>query len=171
VVRILGGKARGVALKVPASARPSPVRLRKALFDYLRLRYPRRGRFLDLFAGSGAVGLEAASEGWEAVLVEKDPEAVRLLKENVRRTGLGARVVALPVEVFLPEAKARGERFTVAFMAPPYAMDLATLFGELLASGLVEAGGLYVLQHPKDLYLPLGERRVYGENALTLVEV
>ena len=71
----------------------------------------------------------------------------------------------------LPEAEAQGERFTVAFMAPPYAMDLAALFGELLASGLVEAGGLYVLQHPKDLYLPLGERRVYGENALTLVEV
>ena len=103
--------------------------------------------------------------------MDTDPEAVPLRKENVRRTGLGARVVALPVEVFLPEAKAQGERFTVAFMAPPYAMDLAALFGELLASGLVEAGGLYVLQHPKDLYLPLGERRVYGENALTLVEV
>ncbi|WP_038056913.1 RsmD family RNA methyltransferase [Thermus amyloliquefaciens] len=170
MVRILGGKAKGVPLKVPASARPSPVRLRKALFDYLRLRYPKRGRFLDLYAGSGAVGLEAASEGFEATLVEKDQEAVALLKENLRRTGLRARIVPLPVEVFLPEAKARGERYTVAFMAPPYPMDLVQAFQALLESGLVEKGGLYILQHPKDLHLPFGERRVYGENALTLVE-
>ncbi|GAA6742324.1 RsmD family RNA methyltransferase [Thermus antranikianii] len=170
VVRILGGKAKGVSLKVPASARPSPVRLRKALFDYLRLRYPKRGRFLDLYAGSGAVGLEAASEGFEATLVEKDQEAVALLKENLRRTGLRARIVPLPVEVFLPEAKARGERYTVAFMAPPYPLDLVQAFQALLESGLVEKGGLYILQHPKDLHLPFGERRVYGENALTLVE-
>jgi len=169
-VRILGGKAKGVPLKVPASARPSPVRLRKALFDYLRLRYPKRGRFLDLYAGSGAVGLEAASEGFEATLVEKDQEAVALLKENLRRTGLRARIVPLPVEVFLPEAKARGERYTVAFMAPPYPLDLVQAFQALLESGLVEKGGLYILQHPKDLHLPFGERRVYGENALTLVE-
>lgn len=170
-MRILGGKAKGVPLKVPASARPSPVRLRKALFDYLRLRYPKRGRFLDLYAGSGAVGLEAASEGFEATLVEKDGEAVALLKENLRRTGLRARIVPLPVEIFLPEAKARGERYTVAFMAPPYPLDLVQAFQALLESGLVEKGGLYILQHPKDLHLPFGERRVYGENALTLVEV
>lgn len=169
-MRILGGKAKGVPLKVPASARPSPVRLRKALFDYLRLRYPKRGRFLDLYAESGAVGLEAASEGFEATLVEKDQEAVALLKENLRRTGLRARIVPLPVEVFLPEAKARGERYTVAFMAPPYPLDLVQAFQALLESGLVEKGGLYILQHPKDLHLPFGERRVYGENALTLVE-
>ncbi|WP_105317892.1 RsmD family RNA methyltransferase [Thermus tenuipuniceus] len=170
MVRILGGKAKGVPLKVPASARPSPVRLRKALFDYLRLRYPKRGRFLDLYAGSGAVGLEAASEGFEATLVEKDQEAVALLKENLRHTGLRAQIVPLPVEVFLPEAKARGERYTVAFMAPPYSLDLVQAFQALLESGLVEKGGLYILQHPKDLHLPFGERRVYGENALTLVE-
>lgn len=170
-MRILGGKAKGVPLKVPASARPSPVRLRKALFDYLRLRYPKRGRFLDLYAGSGAVGLEAASEGFEATLVEKDLEAVALLRENLRRTGLKARIVPLPVEVFLLEAKAKGESYTVAFMAPPYPMDLAQAFQALLESGLVEEGGLYILQHPKSLHLPMGERRVYGENALTLVEV
>ncbi|KGQ21828.2 RsmD family RNA methyltransferase [Thermus filiformis] len=171
MVRILGGKAKGVALKVPASARPSPVRLRKALFDYLRLRYPFRGRFLDLYAGSGAVGLEAASEGFEATLVEKDKEAVALLKENLRRTGLQARLVPLPVEEFLPQARARGERYTIAFMAPPYPMDLVAAFRALLESDLVEEGGLYVLQHPSRLLLPLGERRVYGENALTFVEV
>ncbi len=171
-MRILGGKAKGVPLLVPPSARPSPVRLRKALFDYLRLRYPRRGAFLDLYAGSGAVGLEAASEGFRATLVEKDPEAIRLLKENIRRTGLGeaVRLVPWPVERFLEEARGAPRAYQVAFMAPPYALDLPALFQALLRSGLVERGGLYVLQHPKDLHLPLGSRRVYGENALTLVE-
>jgi len=169
-VRILGGRAKGRRLKVPASARPSPVRLRKALFDYLRSRYPVPGRFLDLYAGSGAVGLEAASEGWEATLVEKDPEAVRLLRENVAATGLAARVVPEPVERFLARAGARGERWDVAFMAPPYPEDLEEAFARLWEAGVVSPGGLYILQHPADLYLPFGERRVYGKNAFTAVE-
>jgi len=170
-VRILGGRAKGRRLLVPASARPSPVRLRKALFDFLRSRHPVPGRFLDLYAGSGAVGLEAASEGWEATLVEKDPEAVRLLKANVQATGLPARVVPQPVERFLEEAARREERWDVAFMAPPYPEDLLQAFERLLSSRVVRPGGLAILQHPAELYLPFGNRRVYGKNAFTAVEM
>ncbi len=170
-VRILGGRAKGRRLLVPASARPSPVRLRKALFDFLRSRYPVPGRFLDLYAGSGAVGLEAASEGWDATLVERDPQAVRLLKANVQATRLPARVAPVPVERFLAEAAAGGERWDVAFMAPPYPIDLLEAFGRLLGAGVVRPGGLAILQHPAELRLPLGERRVYGKNAFTAVEV
>ena len=170
-VRILGGQAKGRRLLVPPSARPSPVRLRKALFDFLRNRYPTPGRFLDLYAGSGAVGLEAASEGWEATLVEKDPEAVRLLKANVQTTGLPVRVVPRSVERFLAEAAAHGERWDVAFMAPPYPIDLLEAFQRLLASGVVRPGGLAILQHPAELHLPLGTQRVYGKNAFTAVEM
>ena len=168
--RILGGRAKGVPLLVPASARPSPVRLRKALFDHLRSRFPRPGRFLDLYAGSGAVGLEAASEGWAATLVERDPEAVRLLKQNLQKTRLPARVVPYSVERFLAEAKAQGEKFDVAFMAPPYPIDVVAAFERLLEADVVAPGGLAILQHPKEIVLPFGERRVYGKNALTLVE-
>ncbi|RIH89353.1 Ribosomal RNA small subunit methyltransferase D [Meiothermus luteus] len=171
MLRILGGTARGVPLKVPASARPSPVRLRKALFDYLRYRYPNRGRFLDLYAGSGAVGLEAASEGFEVVLVEKDPEAIRCLRENARRARLSVRIEGKPVERYLLEAQQRGLRFTVAFMAPPYPHDLVQDFERLRQASVVEPGGLCILQHPAELALLLGERRVYGHNALTIVEV
>ena len=170
-VRILGGRAKGRRLLVPASARPSPVRLRKALFDYLRSRYPVPGRFLDLYAGSGAVGLEAASEGWEATLVEKDSEAVRMLKANVQTTGLPARVVPRSVERFLEEAAARGEQWDVAFMAPPYPIDLMEAFQRLLEAGVVRPGGLAILQHPAELHLPFGDRRVYGKNAFTAVEM
>lgn len=170
MLRILGGTAKGVALKVPDSARPSPVRLRKALFDFLRFRYPRRGRFLDLYAGSGAVGLEAASEGFETTLVEKDRQAIQFLRENASKARLKVRIEGMPVERYLQEATRQGLRFTVAFMAPPYPHDLLQDFERLLEARVVEAGGLYVLQHPTDLRLPMGERRVYGYNCLTIIE-
>jgi len=170
VLRILGGSAKGVALRVPESARPSPVRLRKALFDLLRYRFPRRGRFLDLYAGSGAIGLEAASEGFEVVLVEKDRQAIEYLCENARRAALKVRIEGVAVERYLADAKRQGLRFTVAFMAPPYPHNLLQDFERLLEAGLVDPGGLYILQHPTELVLPIGQRREYGFNTMTLVE-
>ncbi|MBF6595107.1 MAG: RsmD family RNA methyltransferase [Thermaceae bacterium] len=174
MLRILGGSAKGVALKVPDSARPSPVRLRKALFDYLRFRYPQgthhRGRFLDLYAGSGAVGLEAASEGFEVTLVEKDPQALRFLRENARQARLKVRLEGIPVEQYLLRASREGERFMVAFMAPPYPHDLLADFERLLQADIIEPGGLRILQHPSELSLPTGQRREYGFNTLTLLE-
>lgn len=168
-LRILGGRARGVTLKVPASARPSPVRLRKALFDYLRLRYPQRGSFLDLYAGSGAIGLEAASEGFGVTLVELDRQAQRFLRENAMRARLEVHLEPMAVERYLELAVRRGLRFTVAFMAPPYPHDLLRDFQRLLEADIVEPGGLRILQHPTELHLPMGERRVYGANCLTIV--
>lgn len=176
MLRILGGTAKGVALKVPESARPSPVRLRKALFDYLRYRFPlrgeppSRGRFLDLYAGSGAIGLEAASEGFAATLVEKDRQAVAFLRENIKKTRLSAQLEAVPVEQFLPQARRAGERFLVAFMAPPYPHDLMADFERLLGAEIVEPSGLLILQHPTELSLPTGERREYGTNTVTILE-
>lgn len=176
MLRILGGSAKGVSLKVPQSARPSPVRLRKALFDYLRYRFPpqgdppSRGRFLDLYAGSGAIGLEAASEGFAATLVEKDRQAIALLRENIQKTRLPARLEPISVEQFLLRAAQTGQRFQVAFMAPPYPHDLLLDFERLLEARVVEPGGLLILQHPVELSLPRGERREYGTNAVTMLE-
>ncbi|MDW8426220.1 MAG: RsmD family RNA methyltransferase [Meiothermus sp.] len=170
MLRILGGTAKGVALKVPESARPSPVRLRKALFDYLRYRYPHRGRFLDLYAGSGAIGLEAASEGFEVTLVEKDRQAIQCLRENASKARLKVQIEAMPVERYLMDARRRGLCFTVAFMAPPYPHDLLQDFERLLEARIVEPEGLYILQHPSDLALPMGERREYGFNSVTIIE-
>lgn len=171
MLRILGGTAKGVALKVPESARPSPVRLRKALFDFLRFRYPQRGRFLDLYAGSGAIGLEAASEGFETVLVEKDRQAIQYLRENASKARLKVRIEGVSAERYLLDAKRQSLRFTVAFMAPPYPHDLLQDFERLLEAGIAEPAGLYILQHPTDLALPMGERREYGFNTFTIIEV
>nr|WP_232472701.1 MULTISPECIES: RsmD family RNA methyltransferase [Deinococcus] len=167
-VRILGGSAKGRALKVPASARPSGARLRKSLFDLLASRAP-GGTFLDLHGGSGAVGLEAASRGYAVTLVEKDTGAIRALEENSRLLGLPVRILRGDALGLLP----RLGSFDVVFSDPPYAQDIPRLAERLLASGVVAPGGLLVCQHPDRTHLPdapgwTREERFYGSNTLTL---
>jgi len=124
-VRIVGGRARGRRLAPPASpTRPTSDQVREALFNALesRLRLP-GARVLDLFAGTGAVGLEALSRGAdEAVLVEKDRRALEVLHKNVATVGLpGARVVGRAVGAFL--AGEPDGLYDLAFLDPPYAID------------------------------------------------
>ncbi len=174
--RILGGTAKGRELETPKSGtRPSPSRLREALFDVLA--FEPRGRFLDLFSGSGAVALEAASRGWEATSVELAPKASAVIRNNARRLGLPVNVVTGDA---LAYAAAHPGGFQVLFAAPPYPADLQRIFSSLLSSGAVRAGGLYVLQHPTDMTveglppeLAGSEVRVkrYGTNSITLVRV
>lgn len=171
--RIIGGSAKGRELLTPASGtRPSPSRLREALFDILA--FEPRGRFLDLFSGSGAVGLEAASRGWSAVCVELAGPASEVIRRNAAALGLDATVVRGDAVAYATEHVAE---FDVVFAAPPYPLDLTELFGAVLASGAVSAGGLYVLQHPSDFAVTvpdaLAQRdprvKRYGSNSLTLV--
>lgn len=180
--RIVGGTAKGKTLKTPPSGtRPSPARLREALFDIVA--FEPRNRFLDLFSGSGAIGLEAASRGFTAVCVELAGKAAAVISEN-------AKALELPVEVVKGDAvayaRAHPGTFGIVFAAPPYPLDLHQVFTDVILSGAAEAGGLYVLQHPSDFVLELPtalsagvrsgawqEPRVkrYGSNSLTLLRV
>lgn len=174
--RILGGSAKGRELETPPrGTRPSPSRLREALFDVLA--FEPRGRFLDLYSGSGAIGLEAASRGWETTCVELAPKAAAVIRRNASRLELPATVVVADAIGF---AQANPARFHVLFAAPPYPDDLQSIFSRLLASGAVAPGGLYVLQHPSamvvaDLPPTLANADVrvkrYGTNSITLVRV
>ncbi|HZJ10311.1 MAG TPA: RsmD family RNA methyltransferase [Trueperaceae bacterium] len=177
--RIVGGSAKGRTLQTPASGtRPSPVRLREALFDIVA--FEPRGRFLDLFAGSGAVGLEAASRGFAAVCVELAKQAAAVIAANAKALDLDVEVVRGDAIAF---ARSHPGRFGIVFAAPPYPLDLHKLFASVIESGAAEPSGLYVLQHPSDFKLevpdtgPLAaatrEARVkrYGSNSLTLVRV
>ncbi|WP_157448740.1 RsmD family RNA methyltransferase [Deinococcus peraridilitoris] len=167
-LRILGGTAKGRALQVPDSARPTGARLRKSLFDLLDSRQG-AGRFLDLYGGSGAVGLEAASRGYDVTLVERNPAAVRILERN-------ARLLSLPVHVVSGEALgvlSRLGAFDTVFVDPPYLQDIQRAASSVLKSGAVLAGGLLIVQHPTQLTLGEHEgytleRRVYGSNVMTL---
>lgn len=173
--RIIGGSAKGRVLMTPVSGtRPSPARLREALFGILA--FEPRGRFLDLFSGSGAVGLEAASRGWSVVCVELAGPATDVIRRNASALGLDVEVVKGDAVAY---ASAHPGEFDVVFAAPPYPLDLAKLFTTVLTAKPVVAGGVYVLQHPTGFEptIPDGvtmeDPRVkrYGTNSLTLVRV
>ena len=173
--RIFGGTARGRPLATPRSGtRPTPGRVREALFDILA--FAPRGVFLDLYAGSGALGLEAASRGWRAICVDLGREATEVLRRNARDLGLEVEVRRGDA---LSVARARRGSVDVCSAAPPYPDDLGSIFQGLLDSDCVRAGGWYVFQHPTGQAPQLtragatvaADVRRYGSNALTLVRV
>lgn len=149
MTRIIAGVARGRRLKVPSGlTRPTSDRVRESLFASLETVVDlEAARVLDLFAGSGALGLEALSRGAaEAILVEKAPAAARLIAENARVVGLpGARIELMAAEAFLRREPAP---FDLVLMDPPY--ELATpRVDELLAvltTGWLSRGAVVVVE-------------------------
>jgi 16S rRNA (guanine966-N2)-methyltransferase len=157
---------------VPDSARPTGAMLRKSLFDLLANHYGEGCSFLDLYAGAGAVGLEAASRGYDATLVERDPRAARMIESNSRTLGLEAHVVRADARRYLETV---ASSYDVVFVDPPYAEDIGRIaLAAVSKAALVEDDGVLVVQSPSGLALPPGgehyrvERRQYGSNSLTL---
>ncbi|RJF73179.1 methyltransferase domain-containing protein [Deinococcus cavernae] len=172
-IRILGGSAKGRELKVPESARPSGVRLRKGLFDLLASRAPADEfpTFLDLHGGSGAIGLEAASRGYAVTFIEKDNRAFKALESNARQLELRVKVLRGDAGQVLP----RLGRFDLIFSDPPYEADIPALTRRLLDSDHLTEGGLLICQHPDRLSLPEHpayalDVREYGSNTLSIYE-
>ncbi len=154
-VRVVAGSARGRRLEAPrgTSTRPTTDRVREALFNALASRGLVEGiTVLDLFAGSGALGIEALSRGAdEVVFVERDRSAMAVVRANLAATGLQdrARLVSSSVEAWLGSPEATGRTFDVAFCDPPYVFDawedlLARIPAELVvieSDRPVEVGG------------------------------
>jgi len=177
-VRIVAGAAKGRRLAVPAKGtRPTSERAREALFNSLRSLLDVEGaRVLDLFAGSGAVGLEALSRGAAAAtFVESDRVAVAVLRRNVATVGLpGASVLARSAATVLAgEAEAP---FDLVFADPPYALsdnDLDVLLRRLVGGGWLAADAVLIVERSArdeplgwpDGVAPVMKRR-YGEGQL-----
>jgi 16S rRNA (guanine966-N2)-methyltransferase len=124
VTRVVAGRLGGRRLAVPTgrATRPTSERVREALFSTVEaLRGPLQGaRFLDLFAGSGAVGIEAASRGaTQVTCVDNDARALTVLRANVVSLGVAVEVSAVPVERLL--ANPPDDPWDVVFLDPPYA--------------------------------------------------
>ena len=124
MIRITGGEWRGRGLATPAGekTRPTSAKLRQALFNTLQGEIP-GSRVLDLFSGSGALGLEALSRGADSVVfLEQDRNALRVLQKNIETLGASSRseIIKVPVEKALVELSARGP-FDVVLADPPYA--------------------------------------------------
>jgi 16S rRNA (guanine966-N2)-methyltransferase len=152
-MRISGGKWRGRRIRAPRTrgVRPTQDRVREALFSMLGERV-RGARFLDLFAGSGAVGLEALSRGAsDACWVERDARAVAVLKENMAAVGLGGgRVRTADVRRVLRAGSGLG-CFDIVFADPPYRSGpaegwLTWLLGRLPGSGLLDPEGCVIME-------------------------
>lgn len=172
--RIIAGSAKGRVLEIPRSGtRPSPARLREALFNILAFR--EKSTFLDLYSGSGAIGLEAASRGWQVSCVELSRAAAEVLQRNATHLRLEAEVIQADALKYI-QAKPRA--FKIVFAAPPYPLDLNEIFQTILTSKV--ASEIYIFQHPSDRVVALGgdslayksySCRVYGANSLTFLEL
>jgi len=162
-MRIIAGTYRSRRLEAPPglSTRPTSDRLRETLFNVLAPRI-HGATFLDLYAGSGAVGLEALSRGAAKVtFVERAPEALKVLRRNLDQLGLatGFEVYAGGAAEFLRSAlkpAPRSRRYEVLFLDPPYhmAQEYAAVLGLLGGvNGVLAPGALVVAEHRRKLVL------------------
>ncbi|MDY5784923.1 RsmD family RNA methyltransferase [Corynebacterium sp.] len=174
--RIISGEARGRKIKVPPEGtRPTSDRAREGLFSSLQVRFGIVDQVvLDLFAGSGALGLEAASRGAaEVVLVENDPKAVEVIEFNAGVVG-HPNVRVEPVKASTYLARAPREHFSMVFADPPYALTDEAV-AEMLAAlepALVDGAVVVVERHREspetawpDSFTPTTQKlkkRLYG---------
>ncbi len=161
-MRIIAGSFKGVRLKVPRgkTVRPTTDRVREALFSTLGSTVE-GSRVLELFAGTGAFGLEALSRGaHSAVFVDSDRRVVESLAQTVRTLGLTDRVMLLSTTamIALNKLAAAHDKFRIIYLDPPYASDwIARVVSAPLFLDLLEAPGLLVVErdaHSAELMLP-----------------
>ena len=175
-MRVIAGTARGVPLAAPRdrATRPITDRVKETLFGILGERVP-GARVLDLYAGSGAIGIEALSRGAEAVdFVERARSGLTVLRANLERTRLAdrARVHPIDVERFL---ETDAGTWDLVLADPPY--EARAIVAPLRAvAGRVQPGGMLVLKHfwrsepPALPGLATVRRRRFGETTLTFME-
>ncbi len=182
MTRIIAGRYGGRRLAVPpgTGTRPTTDRVREALFSALEAQVDLAGAgFLDLYAGSGAVGLEAASRGAARVLlVESDPAAARVLRANIATLGAGAVAAPAtgPVAEVLAGSPPGGAPFDVVFADPPYDLAEPEVTGVLAALagwGWLAPDAVIVLERPRrgpePAWVPgitVTRSRRYGETML-----
>lgn len=150
-MRVIAGKARRLPLVAPEGrdTRPTTDRIKETLFNILQDEIP-GCHFLDLFSGSGGIGIEALSRGArETVFVEFGKEALACIRANLKKTKLADQAVVLPVEVTygISKLEKMGKTFDIIYADPPYRKDFEPKILNLLASsGIVKPGTLVVLE-------------------------
>ena len=168
-VRIIAGDFKGRRLKTPAgdSVRPTADRVREAWFSILQ-RSIRGARVLDLFAGSGALGLESLSRGATAVeFVELNRFALSALKANIKTLEVDDRAVVHRLDALRFAERLHPGQYDVAFADPPYAGDQAA---RLVAMFRVNAfARIFSIEHAADRPIPGDDTRRYGDTAVTFI--
>jgi 16S rRNA (guanine(966)-N(2))-methyltransferase RsmD len=178
---VIAGSARGRKLLSPAGSRVRPTadRVKEALFSALASRF---GSFaglsvLDLFAGSGALGIEALSRGASSALfVDSHPASLQLVRKNLDLTGLTglAEIIRMDVVRAVELLAGRNRRFDIIVADPPYAEKVLAeeLLAHIASAALIQADGTIILETGSriDLIVPenlmLDSRKVYGDTAI-----
>lgn len=173
-MRVIAGRFGGRTLRAPRGrdTRPTSDRVREAVFSILG---PLDDlRVLDLFAGSGALALEALSRGAaQATLIDRAPAAIAAISHNVNALGVGVEVRATTAQAFLERTREAGRQYDLVFVDPPYRH--ASALGPALSTALppvLAPGARVVLESdrraPLDLDLPLFTERRYGDTLIRI---
>ena len=155
-MRVITGKARGVVLKTPdgMATRPTADRVKEALFNIIQFEIP-ASRVLDLFGGTGQLGIEALSRDAKyAVFVDEREDACRLIRENLKRTKMEqfARVIRSDYMAFLRTCK---DKFDIILLDPPYAeVFLENSLKMITEIDILQSGGIIVTERPVGKELP-----------------
>ena len=176
-MRVITGKARGIQLKTPEGmqTRPTADRVKEALFSIIHFDIP-GAKVLDLFGGTGQLGIEALSRGADsAVFVDAREDACKIIRENLKRTKLETqgRVVRSDYLEYLRRSK---EKFNIILLDPPYAeVFLENALNCIAEIDILQSGGIIVTERPlgKDLLcqfegLTRSKDYKYGNTLLTL---
>jgi 16S rRNA (guanine966-N2)-methyltransferase len=178
-MRIITGEYKSRLLKVPKGIRPTEDRVRKALFDILG---DVSGlSFLELFAGSGSVGVEALSLGAaEAVFVESQSQATLAIEANIKALGCQgrARVICQDAHRAIENMAQKGQKFDLIFLDPPYYQGLAEKFLQTLGEcDILQLSGYVIIQHfkkdpvaEKAGNLALWRQERYGDTILSFYD-
>ena len=179
-MRIISGTARGRSLTAPAgmNTRPTQDYVRESLFNIIRWDVQDEP-VLDLFAGTGALSLEAVSRGAaHAVMIDMDRAACDAIKKNIEATRLGdsCRLIARDYRQAMDQLAREGARFGVVFIDPPYKMEnTGEMCAALYDKGLLKDRFLIVVEHRRGMAPLLDERfeafdlRKYGDTEITFV--
>ena len=180
-MRIIAGTYRGRRLRAPRghSVRPTADRLREAIFNIIGADI--RGQtIVDIFAGTGAMGIEALSRGADhAVFIDKFPWALECVRANIEPLAISSRwdIIRWDAAQNLSCLATCAHRFDYAFLDPPYNQGLASrALAHLAACGAMSAGGQIVLEHalteridPRQTQMTLWDQRRYGKTLVTFL--
>lgn len=155
-MRVITGSARGVSLKTPNGqlTRPTADRVKEALFSIIQFDIP-GARVLDLFGGTGQLGIEALSRGAaHAVFVDAREDACRLIRENLKRTSLEANASVVRAD-YLQYLKSCRDKFHIILLDPPYAeVFLENSLKLITEIDILHSGGIIIAERPVGKELP-----------------
>lgn len=160
IMRVISGVCKGRPLKAVQgmTTRPTTDKVKESLFNIIGPFFD-GGNVLDLFSGSGSLGLEALSRGMEkGVFVEKDPKALQVIKANIQACRMEEESEVLRSDALrsIKMLGGRGVRFDLIMMDPPYkiANSIPSILSEIEENQLLAEDGLIICEHGKELELP-----------------